>query len=506
MMGHEKPPQPSLFYRFNLEQRVPADHPLRAIAAIVDFDFICDQVEELYGGVGNPSVPPPSILKLMFLLAYENMRSERALFAALGLRLDWLWFLGMDLDSSIPDHSVVSKARARWGAEAFRCFFESVLQQAIDAGLIDGTRIFCDGSLFEANASRKSVETVQVVDLSAVSAELERRLDESKTDGQDDHAEVVESRDDVPAESSEEPSAPVKTERRSTTDPDAAVVTKPGAGAARPRYKAHRAIDDRHGVITATTVTPGDVDEGHELFDLINQHEHNTDSTVEVVVADTQYGTTENYLMCLDRAITPRMRLLSEQNDAQRKDGLFRRSEFCYHESNDTYTCPAGKELRRLQIRADRAAVRYGPEQGECLSCELRDRCTSGQSRSITRHLRQNELDSASAELRTEAGRRDLRKRHHFMERSFAVGVRFGFKKCRWRGLERAEIHELLVATTQNIDILVRNWRRKAREALAAVSALPQGRAGARETSLCRLLLSLPIAVLHLTRPLLSPT
>jgi transposase len=165
MMGYEKLPQPSLFYRFNLEQRVPADHPLRAVASIVDFDFIYREVEELYGGVGNPSIPPPVLLKLMFLLAYENVVSERALFAALGLRLDWLWFLGMDLDSVIPDHSVLSKARTRWGEEAFRRFFESVLQQAIDVGLIDGTRIFCDGSLFDANASRKSVETVQVVDL-----------------------------------------------------------------------------------------------------------------------------------------------------------------------------------------------------------------------------------------------------------------------------------------------------------------------------------------------------
>jgi hypothetical protein len=59
------------------------------------------------------------------------------------------------------------------------------------------------------------------------------------------------------------------------------------------------------------------------------------------------------------------------------------------------------------------------------------------------------------------------------MERSFAVGARFGLKRCRWRGLERAEIHELLVATTQNIDILVRNWRGKVRAVLAAVAQRP---------------------------------
>jgi transposase len=472
MMGYEKPPQPSLFYRFNLEQRVPKEHPLRAVAAIIDFDFIYGQVEDLYGEVGNPSVPPPAILKLMFLLAYENVASERALFAALGLRLDWLWFLGMDLDTTVPDHSVLSKARGRWGAKAFRAFFESVLQQAQDAGLIDGRKIFCDGSLFDANASRKSVETHQVIDLSAASAELERRLDELSVEGNEEGSETMAQG----AESEEDARPPVKTERRSTTDPDAAVVTKPGAGSPRPRYKAHRAIDDLHGLITATTVTPGDVDEGHELEDLINQHEHNTDSEVDVVVADTQYGTNDNFLMCLDRAIAPRMRSLSDQSEAkQRKKGLFTRREFHYDESTDRFTCPAGKELRRLQARSDRDTVRYGPAAGECLKCELRDRCTSGDSRSISRHPRQGEIDLALATLRTEVGRRDLRRRQHFMERSFAVGVRFGLKRCRWRGLDRAEIHELLVATTQNIATLVRNWTGKLRAAIPAVAQAPFG-------------------------------
>jgi hypothetical protein len=54
------------------------------------------------------------------------------------LRLDWLWFLGYDLDSEVPNHSVLSKARARWGVEAFRSFFERVVWQCVEAGLVDG--------------------------------------------------------------------------------------------------------------------------------------------------------------------------------------------------------------------------------------------------------------------------------------------------------------------------------------------------------------------------------
>jgi transposase len=443
MMDHQKPLQPSLFYKFNLDQRVPAGHPLRIIGGLIDFDFIYQEVEEFYGTVGKPSIPPPVILKLMFLLAYENVASERQLLATLPLRLDWLWFLGMDLDSDIPDHSVLSKARTRWGTEAFRSFFQRVIHQANEAGLIDGRRIFCDGSLFDADASRKSVVTVGVVDLDAMSDELEQKLDGDQSSG--DRTE-------------EEPKGKVRVQRRSTTDPDAAVVTKPGAGPARPRYKAHRAVDDQRGVITATEVTPGDSDEGQQLEDLINQHERNTDSEVVVVVGDTQYGTTDNYLMCLDRAITPRMRLLADQNEArQKKAGLFCRESFVYLEQENAYRCPAGQLLTPKQKREERDAVRYGPDANTCVNCELHDRCTTSAARSITRHVRQSEIELALADLRTKPARADLKRRHHFMERSFADATRYGFKKCRWRELWRAEIHELLVATIQNVAVLVRN-------------------------------------------------
>lgn len=443
MMGRNKPPQPSLFYRFNLEQRVPAEHPLRQIAAEIDFDFILDEVEHLYGGVGNPSVPPPTVLKLMFLLALENVPSERALFAALPMRLDWLWFLGMDLDSEIPNHSVLSKARRRWGARAFRTFFERVVAQAQESGLVDGTRIFCDGSLFEANASRKSVETVQLVEFSGLSDELEKRLD-----GDGDSSQTSEWR--------------VRTVRRSTTDPDAAVVTKPGAGPARPRYKSHRAIDDRHGVITATTVTPGDADESKYFETLIDQHETNTQTRVESACADTQYGTIENYLLSIDRGLVPRMPSLAAGTTARHADaGLFSRNAFRYDHDTDSYRCPAGQSLTRLQDRSDRVgAVRYRASSDVCQYCALREQCTRGASRSLTRHRRQDELDRIAADLQTDSARHDLRRRKHLMERSFAHATRFGFKRCRWRRLPNAQTHELLIATVQNIGILIRNARR----------------------------------------------
>jgi transposase len=135
MMGFQRNNQHKLFISgFNLEDRVRSDHILRKVAQKIDFEFIYDEVKETYGTNGNVSVPPPVILKLMLLLILYDVRSEREMMLTLPERLDWLWFLGYDLEDEIPTHSVLSKARSRWGAETFKRFFERIVWQCLEAG------------------------------------------------------------------------------------------------------------------------------------------------------------------------------------------------------------------------------------------------------------------------------------------------------------------------------------------------------------------------------------
>ena len=111
MMGYQPGIQTKLFYsKVNLDQRIRKDHVLRKISECIDFDFIYNEVKGKYGTKGNVSVPPPVILKMMLLLFLYKVRSERKLMLTIPERLDWLWFLGYDLDDEIPNHSVLSKA------------------------------------------------------------------------------------------------------------------------------------------------------------------------------------------------------------------------------------------------------------------------------------------------------------------------------------------------------------------------------------------------------------
>src|SRR5438477_1632644 len=92
MMGEQKS-DPQLFnYAVNLEQHVRANHPLRAVKASIDFGFVREEVAHCYGKKGNESVPPEVIMKMMFLLFFDDIKSERELMEIIGERLDYLWF------------------------------------------------------------------------------------------------------------------------------------------------------------------------------------------------------------------------------------------------------------------------------------------------------------------------------------------------------------------------------------------------------------------------------
>ncbi len=463
MMGHQPPPQPSLFYTgINLEKRIRSDHLLRKVAQMVDFDFVYGEVKESYGYNGNVSVQPPMILKLMLLLVLYNMRSERELIATLPERLDWLWFLGLDLDSEIPDHSVLSKARKRWGVNLFRAFFERVVWQCVESGLIDGRKLFCDSSLVEADASCNSVVDTQGLKryLSPAYRELEARLAEREKE--EEHKE--DPPDGFPRQNV------VNQRYTSTTDPEASVVRK-GQGKAKLNYQTHRGIDGAYGVITATVIGPGDENEAHRLGDLIETHHDNTRREAEVVVADSKYGTTANFLECYDRGILAHIPVLKQTQDQQeRRRKIFPESLFVYDPQTDTYTCPAGQTLRRRKHWVERKAFEYVTARGVCRQCPLRIQCTRSESggRTLKRHERQEILDILRAQAQSRGAKRDIQIRQHFMERSFAQGKRLGLKRARWRGRLRVQIQDYLIAAAQNIELLIAHARPEPRAVLAA--------------------------------------
>jgi transposase len=485
MMGKQPPREPKLlYYDLCLETRVPPDHLLRQIRAAVDFDFTYDLVRERYGVKGNVSVPPPVLLKLMLLLFLYDVPSERELLRALPYRLDWLWFLGYDLDSEVPDHSVLSKARRRWGSEVFETVFARGVSQCVRAGLVNGRKIHLDGSLVDANASNNSVRQGPEMLIERLRQELRGEM--VKLDAPEPAAPPASeppAGDPVPSHQPPCPSSPrlseptVAQQREgtkkyyqpknrslvSTTDPDAAVVRK-GSQGPRARYKHHRVVDDQCGVVTAVETTAGDVEENARLMALVNQHQRNTGGPVETVVADTQYGTVENFRACRQRGIVSHMADLSlSQANKPKNQGIFALEQFVYDPSTDTYRCPAGQTLTRRKHKKLRAAYEYACAAATCRDCSMRRRCTraqKGAARTIKRHYDQEAIDQAKEQSHSRAAKRDRQRRKWRMEGSFGdAATHHGFKRARWRRLWRQRIQDLLIATVQNLRALIRHAR-----------------------------------------------
>ena len=441
MMGQQPPPQEKLFYTgISLDKRVRSNHPLRKIDKIIDFEFIYDEVKDKYGSNGNVSIPPPIILKLMLLLVFYNVRSERELMETLPERLDWLWFLGYDLDAEMPNHSVMSKARKKGGVETFRKFFEIIVWQCVEAGLVDGRKIFVDSSLIDADASNNSVVDRQSLKryLNKSYQELEKRLD-------------IE----------EDPRKQSKNHRTmnnryiSTTDPEASIVR---VGKTKLRYHTHRAVDPAAEIITATEVTTGDVNEAHRMNALLDAHQQNTETSAKTIVGDSKYGTIKNYMSCHDRGIKAHIPdLKKRQQKSGLRSGIYSDNRFLYDKESDTYECPAGKRLKRRKVHKPRDSVEYAGSKKECGQCALRRHCTKSKtSRTIKRHMRQDDLDTMRAVAGSAESKRDITTRHHLMERTFARAKRYGYKRSRWRRLWRVQIQEYITAAIQNIDVLVK--------------------------------------------------
>src|ERR1700733_11231983 len=127
MMGlHEK--QTELWVEpVNLGRRVPEDHFLGKLNKMLDLGFVRDEVAGFYGRNGNVSVDPVVIMKMMLLLFLDNVKSERELIRVIPLRIDYLWYLGYGLEDEVPNHSVLSKARARWGEDVFKRLFQQTV-------------------------------------------------------------------------------------------------------------------------------------------------------------------------------------------------------------------------------------------------------------------------------------------------------------------------------------------------------------------------------------------
>jgi transposase len=271
-MMESKHPGLKMIYQFNLDNYIPKDPFLRLVNSAVDLSFVRDLVKRFYSDRGAPSVDPVVVFNMSLLGYFYGMSSERRLAEECRYNLAFKWFLRYDVDEMTPDHSIFSKARARFGKDAFEQFFAEVVRKCKAKGLMDRNRVFLDATLLRANASRKSiVKRGEYLELKQSPREyLDALWRENPAEEDDSPGPKGEGGDG----SGDAGSRKVKTNEAvvSKTDPDASLVARRGTGPML-AHKVHIAVaDGKARIVTAVTATPGAVQEHEAVERLLQKH------------------------------------------------------------------------------------------------------------------------------------------------------------------------------------------------------------------------------------------
>jgi transposase len=289
----------SLFSYVDLEQRVPAQHPLRVIKAIVDDVLIAldGAFDRLYEGTGRQSIAPERLLRASLLQAFYSVRSERQLMEQIDYNLLFRWFVGLGIDDPVWDHSTFSKNRDRLlDADVAAKFLEAVLRHPKVKRFLSNDHFSVDGTLIEAWASIKSFRAKDGGDEPPSPGRNGERDFHGETRTNDTHA--------------------------STTDPDAKLYRKGNGQPAKLCFMGHALMENRNGLVVGAHLTRASgTAEREAAIHMINRQSPGSSQRI-TLGADKGYDAASFVGELRAMAVTPHI----ARNDTITKTGKRRRS------------------------------------------------------------------------------------------------------------------------------------------------------------------------------------
>jgi transposase len=441
MMGQGSGGHRQLFYAFNLDDHVPADHLLRGIDRFLNLGELRRHLAPFYSDTGRPSIDPELMVRMLIVGYSFGIRSERRLCEEVHLNLAYRWFCRLGLEDSVPDHSTFSKNRhGRFReSDAFRYLFESVVERCMKEGLVGGEGFAIDASVIKADANR--------------SRSTAREEAEGLRDPQHAPRAVREYLAALDAQA-EPATAPASI---SPTDPAARWTAVDGP--AFYAYATNYLIDVQAGIIVDVEATPAwRTAEINATRTMIERVEQRFDLKPQRLIGDSAYGAAELLgWMVNEKAIEPHVPVCDK---TQRNDETLSSSDFQWNEQADEYRCPQGNVLRSqrrafkiLRTHITKAGtIIYRASQSDCASCPMKARCCPNTPmRKIARSVHESARDVARDIAKTVAYKQS-RKDRKKVEMLFAHLKRIlNLGRLRLRGLSGARDEFLLAAAAQNL-------------------------------------------------------
>jgi transposase len=440
MMGDRLIRQDRLFYDVCLEDRVPPDHLVRRLDAVLDLNWLRAELAPYYSHTGCPSVDPELMIRMMLLGYCYSIRSDRRLCQEVDMSFAYRWFCGLGLEGRVPDHSTFSVNRhGRFrDSDVLRQVFDRVLLGCMAAGLVRGEGFAVDASVIEADASRfKRVEGAEI----------------DWTDEQRARRPIREYLEALDGEN-----APTNPERApkalSPSDPSAAWTTR-GRNKVMFGYSLNYLIDMENAVILDVEATPTRLSKEVAVTEtMMERTEGRFNLKPKRIAGDVAYGTGEMLGWLVKREIEPHIPV---RDKAKRDDGTFSREDFSYDKERDVYVCPQGKTLKTTGKRHRGKTMLYRSSKYDCDCCPLKPRCCpTTPSRKVPRDINEEARDYVRSLMGTEPYLQSGRERKKIETLFGDVKRNLGLTRLRLRGLTGARDEFLLAATVQNLKRLAK--------------------------------------------------
>jgi len=440
-----------------LEALMPQEHFLRDLAKVVDFSFIYEKVEHLYSQFGRPAIDPVQLIKMLLLGFLYGIDSERRIEREIQVNIAYRWFLGLDLDSQVPDHSTISQTRRRkfHNSNIFEEIFAEIVKKCIETGLVDGSLILTDSTHVKANAGFSRSEPVIVkVEPSEYLKKLDLLCEEEDYKVRAEAIANGMKKKGYRADTATK----TKTVTKSITDPDSGMLNR----ATKPKgfhYLSHQSVDGKIGIITDVHVTPANVNDYEPYVSRIKYQKEKLGLPIQEVGLDKGYDQIEVHKEMLDLGIRTYTPLIDTSNKAS---DVFPVTDFEYNPTKDVYVCPNKQELKFVSVNKSYRRKVYAQSQKICKNCLLKNKCFSstGKFRTLLISPHQREADIQRSTYGSVRYRQVQRLRKIYCEGNFGLQKdNHNLRRTRKRGNKNVTEHCILSALALNLKRMVKHLK-----------------------------------------------
>jgi transposase len=491
-----KSPQESFYGSYLYDRIVPTDHLLRKINQVVDFSFVHEILKDCYDTeIGRPAEDPEFMLRIC-LLQYIYGDSDRSVVENASLNLAYKYFLGLAVDSEVPDYTTISYFRAqRLGEEKFQLVFDQIVQQGIQKGLVKEKRQIIDSTPVLANIAlnsltglvrlcRKNVlksideqdsDIAQKLGLKELEKEGKAQF-VTKEEGLQKELEAAgKLLDEVTEELKKEKIRPTPGLQKdlgllekavadrdedatdkmlSPVEPEARMGNKTNKSWAG--YKAHILMEEESRIITRAKTTPANAPDGGQLKPMLKEQEQIHALRPQECSGDKAYDWGENLESLDGKKIIANISLSKQVN--RNGAGYYNVDDFLYDHAHITLMCPVGQIAtycnnvipNKYQQDKPGYAFQFKPEQ--CNSCPLKANCVKSKAgRRVYISYYEPYFRQARERLASEEGKEAYRNRYRIEQKNADLTRYCGLRRSRYHGLTRTNIHTLLATTVCNI-------------------------------------------------------